>query len=327
MKLANGMGGVSKCSGHRRKPYCARITTGWTINPETNKPKQIQKVLGYYKTRKEAVEALVLYNQDPYDLDAEKVSFDDCYQNIRFTESTEQNYHCAYKYLQPIADKPIRSIKPAQLQECIDSCTSSQQPLIKTICKRVYHYAMMHEYVEKDISQFITAHAKETEIERKLFTHEEIEELWAYQKKGIWWASITLILLYSGMRTKELRTTPIDCFDFIDGWLDIPSAKNYFSMRGIPLHDCIVPLVSDYYVNGGNLYGYSHAALNKALNEFHGHRAHDTRHTFATRMRECEVDHVIIQRILGHKPSDITYEVYTHISRDELHDAVAKLKY
>ena len=34
MRLPNGYGGVVKLSGNRRRPYAARITTGWHINDE-----------------------------------------------------------------------------------------------------------------------------------------------------------------------------------------------------------------------------------------------------------------------------------------------------
>ena len=327
MKMSNGMGGISKMPGNRRKPYCVRITTGWTYNEETQKKKQKQKVIGYYRTRKEAMEALVEYNRDPFDLDAKQVTFDKCYQNVVFPDSMARSYINAYKYLLPVHDKPIRSIKPAQLQECIESCKNSQQPLVKTICKRTYHYAIMNEYVDRDVSQFLTAKSRETQIERKLFTHDEIEELWEMRKKGYWWVNVTLILLYTGMRTKELRTMPIESLDAQNSWFDIPFGKTKTSVRGIPLHPSILPVISDYYINGGNLYGYAHSSLNKALNAFHGHRAHDCRHTFTTRMRECGVDHVTIQRLVGHKPSDITYQVYTHISQEELTEAIGKLVY
>lgn len=273
------------------------------------------------------MEALVEYNRDPFDLDARQVTFDECYQTLTFPESMDKSYRNVYKYLLPVSGKSIRSIKPAQLQECVDACQNSQQPLIKTICKRVYHYALMHEYTDKDISQYLTAHAKETQIVRTLFTHDEVEELWQLRKQGFWWANVTLILLFTGMRTKELRTMPIESLDVQNAWFDIPFGKTKTSVRGIPLHKDIIPVISDYYINGGNLYNYSHAALNKALNAFHGHRAHDCRHTFTTRMRECDVDHVTIQRLVGHKPSDITYQVYTHISREELAEAIGKLVY
>ena len=302
-----------------------RVTTEMVFNKDTKKYRQKQKPLGYYATKQEAIKALADYNDDPYDLDGLQVTFDEIFQKLEFTESMKRNYLAAYKFLDPVYGCSIKSIKPAQLQDCIDSCQTNQQTLIKTICKRVYNYAMMHEYVDKDISQYLTAHSKETEIVRELFTHDEVEELW--QMTDHWWVKVTLMLLYSGMRTKELKQIELEMVDFDNAWLDLTMGKNKFSVRGLPIHKRTLPLFRDYIINGGNLYHYSHAALNKALNEFHGHRAHDTRHTFTTRMRELKVDHLTIKRLVGHTPSDITERVYTHISAEELTEAINLLEY
>lgn len=51
MRLPNGYGGVVKLSGNRRRPYAARITTGWHINDETGKKIQHFQILGYAATR------------------------------------------------------------------------------------------------------------------------------------------------------------------------------------------------------------------------------------------------------------------------------------
>lgn len=325
MRLPNSYGSITKLSGKRRKPWMVRVTTEMILDEETKKYRQKQKPLGYYATRQEALDALADYNRNPYDLDGLQVTFDECFQHVQFTEATYKNYLNAYKYLKDVSDKPIKAIKPAQLQDCINLCTDSQQPLVKTICKRVYNYAMMHEYTERDLSQLLTAHSQEVQMEREVFTHDEIEELWTMTNQ--WWVKVILILLYSGLRTKELRTIELEMINFDDEWLNIVLAKTSYSVRGIPIHKRIEPLLRDYIINGGNLYNYSHSNLNKFLNQFHGHRAHDARHTFTTRMREIGVDHLTIQRLVGHKPSSITERVYTHISKEELKDAISKLEY
>ena len=325
MRFPNSYGSITKLSGSRRRPWMVRVTTEMVFNEDTKKYRQKQKPLGYYATKQEAIKALADYNDDPYDLDGLQVTFDEIFQKLEFTESMKRNYLAAYKFLDPVYGCSIKSIKPAQLQDCIDSCQTTQQTLIKTICKRVYNYAMMHEYVDKDISQYLTAHSKETEIVRELFTHDEVEELW--QMTDHWWVKVTLMLLYSGMRTKELKQIELEMVDFDNAWLDLTMGKNKFSVRGLPIHKRTLPLFRDYIINGGNLYHYSHAALNKALNKFHGHRAHDTRHTFTTRMRELKVDHLTIKRLVGHTPSDITERVYTHISAEELTEAINLLEY
>ena len=75
MRNPNGFGGIYKLTGNRRKPYVARITTGWT-----DEGKQIYKNLGTYRNYKEAMQALTDYNSNPYDLDATKITFSEIYE-------------------------------------------------------------------------------------------------------------------------------------------------------------------------------------------------------------------------------------------------------
>ena len=67
MKNYNGYGSISKLSGKRRRPWVVRVTTGWVWDPDLMKNKQIQKCIGYYATRQEAIKALADYNADPFD--------------------------------------------------------------------------------------------------------------------------------------------------------------------------------------------------------------------------------------------------------------------
>ena len=76
MKNPNGFGTVIKMSGKRRKPWRAIKTIGYDY--ETGKQKRA--TIGYYETRKEALEELISYNKNPYDIDASKITFDELYK-------------------------------------------------------------------------------------------------------------------------------------------------------------------------------------------------------------------------------------------------------
>ena len=327
MRLPNSYGSITKLSGKRRRPFMVRITTGWDFDSDGMRAKQKQAVLGYYRTRSEALEALAEYNHDPYDLDVLTVTFNDIYEKIKqdFTANQHNALGHAYKYLAPVSNLPLRTIKATQLQDCIDNCQTTQKPLIKSIIKLVYTYALKNEITDKNPTQYLKAESSRSKIQREIFTHDEIEELW--NRTNEWWAKMALMLLYSGCRTKELRTIDLSGLDTTNKWINLSEAKNECSVRKIPIHERTVPLFDDYISVGGKLYGYSHSAFNAYLGEFHGHRAHDCRKTFASRMRECGVDHLTIKRLLGHTPTDITERVYTAISDEELTAAVSKLIY
>lgn len=150
-----------------------------------------------------------------------------------------------------------------------------------------------------------------------------------------------LILIYTGMRANELFKNSRENIDLEEKTIYIPKgiAKNKYSIRTIPIHDKILPLVKNFYYSDGealiHIDGKDRAyptfvmnelkKLNKELNV--EHTMHDTRHTFSTWGHECHLDDLCLDKILGHKPNGITKEVYTHISIDELRSEISKISY
>lgn len=324
MKNPNGYGGISKLSGNRRRPWCVRVTTGYTIDADTMSVKQNRHVLGYYATRKEAIQALAKYNDNPFNLESAKVTFRQCYEQAKedFSAARAHNYRSAFRYLEPLADLPIRTIKAAQMQKCIDSCQTTQQREIKTVCHKVFEYAIRNEIVDRDPSRYLTSNTVAPKIDREIFTAEEVSFLWENSDK--WYCAVALVLLYSGMRTKEFRTITPDQIDLDRKMIILTKAKNAASVRNVPIHDRVLPLLSDFKAKPIE---FSHEGFNKALKRFGQHTAHDCRHTFATRIRECGADLLPLQLILGHTPKTITEKVYTHISDEELLATVNMLEY
>ena len=109
MKLPNGFGTVYKQPGNRRKPYVAKKTKGWEVNPDTGKVKQLYVIVGYYATRKEALTALAEFNANPYDVNAAKVTFKDIYERWSdehyptVSESNVKGYKALRKHIKIIA--------------------------------------------------------------------------------------------------------------------------------------------------------------------------------------------------------------------------------
>ena len=326
MRNYNGYGSITKLSGNRRRPWRVRITAEIQFFEETKTYRQVQKTLGYYKTRAEAIKALAEYNDNPFSLDYLNVTFGECYEQAKkkFTDSRKGNYIAAYKYLESLNDIPIRQIKTYQMQRCIDACTTTQQGEIKICCHKIFDYAMELEIITHDPSRSLHSVNPNDVKEREILTTEQIKEV---EQKTEWWAKIIRMLLYSGMRTKELKTLTPDCIDTTNRIIDIRIAKNKSSIRKIPIHSHVLPLFCDYKESGCDLYGYTHDGLNKALKAFSGHTAHDCRHTFTTRMRQCGCDKLILQLLLGHTPQTITEKLYTHITIEEMSTELEKLNY
>lgn len=57
------------------------------------------------------------------------------------------------------------------------------------------------------------------------------------------------------------------------------------------------------------------------------HTPHETRHTFITQAKYCQVNEYILKLIIGHEIRDVTKRVYTHRNIEELKEEMAKVKY
>ena len=126
MKLPNGFGSVYKLPGKRRKPWAASKTTGWEINTKTNQSKQVKKAIGYFSTRKEALEALTRYNESPYDLFAKEPTFSDVYEawsDVHFPTlggpSSVRTITSAYKHCAPLYNIKMKDIRVEHLETTI----------------------------------------------------------------------------------------------------------------------------------------------------------------------------------------------------------------
>lgn len=328
MRNYNGYGSITKLSGTRRRPWMVRITSGWEFDTERMKEKQIQKVLGYYSTRQDAIKALADYNDNPFDVDNIKVTFDQIYQQIRkdFKSSRVRNYEAAYRYLASVRDKPLRQIKAPMLQACIDACQNTLQGDILTLCHKVYEYALYNEITDKNPSALLHKASREKPKERELFTSEEIRMI---ESSDEWYMNILACMLYSGMRGKELRDLSADDINLDNMTINMRQGKNKTSVRTIPLHTHAEGYFRRYKEEGINFYGHAYNTFNTECKRAFSteHHGHDTRHTFTSQMRLCGCDPLVLQRILGHAPETITQKVYTHITMDEMRENIELLRY
>lgn len=328
MRHANGYGSITKLSGARRRPWMVRVTTGWEFDAEQMKGKQIQKVLGYYATRQDAIKALADYNDDPFDMDNIKVTFEQVYQQIQkdFNPNRRRNYEAAYRYLTLVHDKPLRQIKAPMLQACVDSCQNTLQSDILTLCHKIYDYALYNDITEKNPSTLLHKTFIETPKERELFTADDIQLI---ESSDEWYMNILACMLYSGMRGKELRDLLPEDIDLDNMTINIRQAKNKTSVRMIPLHTHAEGFFRQYKEKGINFYGHAYNTFNTECKRAFSteHHGHDARHTFTSQMRLCGCDDLVLQKLLGHTPETITKKVYTHITMDEMRKNLELLHY
>lgn len=338
MRLPNSYGSITKLPGKRRKPYAVRVTTTWT-----DEGKQVQKYLGYYAKRSEAIEALALYNKHPYDLDSISITFAQLYEKWaekKFSGGEIPNtYAAAYKRLPALHNMAFADIRKRHIQGEIDRCDMgySTKKMMKTLCNQMYKFAMDMELVTANMATNVELPPHEDSRMHTPFTKEELTALWK-QTDDIG-ARFALILSYTGLRPTELlkiRTENVHLDEsYMKGGMKTAAGRN----RVIPIAKKIFPFIAamynekeEYLViderDGKPMLTYDrlreHAwKRSEALRSLgRPHLPHDGRHTCATLMDDAEIPLKTMQLILGHRSANITHRVYTHKTIQQLVEAI-----
>lgn len=339
MRLPNGYGSITKLSGNRRKPYIVRLTTGYD-----NEGRQLRKILGYYATRKAALEALAAYSENPYDIDASKLTFSQLYDKWseekykELSQSAIRTYKSAYSYCKPLYDLRIADIKTPQMQDIVDYADvgANTRARIQSLFRLMFKFAMKYDYIKKDYSEFVKRPKVEVEKDRVPFSDDELQSLWELSDDHI--AQIVLIMIYTGWRPSELSVMTfgngIDIQNkLMQGGMKTEAGKG----RVVPICDKIFPFVKRMYNNGfsgissdenGELLNYNQ--LYRKITGFFednslNHIPYETRHTFATMLDNKNINSKIKKLLLGHSSNDVTEKVYTHKTIEQLREAVNSL--
>ena len=210
-RLPNSYGSVYKLSGNRRNPWCARKTTGWKDNGQP-----IYTFVGYYPTRSDALTALADYNRDPYDLQLAAITFGELYDRWseehfqKISHSGKVSYRAAYRSCKRLSKMKVTDIHLDHLQRAMDD-SGKNSPTLKTMKNLfglMWDYAVIHEILTPDKRELIrhldtTKPGNPNKMDRKPFTHGEIDKLWKMKDANVY-ITVILIMIYSGVRIGEL---------------------------------------------------------------------------------------------------------------------------
>ena len=366
----NGSGTVVKLSGRRRKPFCAKVTLN-ERNLTNGEKKRL--VIGTFETYQEALNALSLYSLtvnntiskkeameiDPevYQKVQEKMSkkvptFLDIYYILDKDEfsllspQTQNSMHGAIKHLKKLHYLKIDQITLRMIQDVFDEDGSnhSTQVHMKTICTKVFRYAVINQCIERndDYTSYIRIAKYEESDMHRPYT---INEILALKKADTPEAHIMLIFIYTGVRINELLNINRDNIH-IDEKCDDDGTERLISYmitgsktkagknRIVPIHDDIKQFVIDELLKPEKrLVDVTYAnfttrtvliKVNKLLNTHH--TMHDTRKTFATLCQMNNLNVYIRKKVLGHRMNDITFDVYTNESKNRLWTEINKIK-
>jgi integrase len=341
-KNPNGFGSVYELKdGRRRKPWVARITTGWTKDG-----KQKRQIIGYFESSKEALQALVLHKVNPVTPKA-NITLGEMYKEWseskyrRITKSTADNYRAAWNYLSKLEKAKVKDLRKAHFQKIIDAnedMSKSTLQKIKVLAVMLCDYAVENDITNKNYAQFIEL-PKTSKKEKETFTDAEIKKIEDNAGK-VEWADTILILIYSGMRISEMLNLTRFNVDLkkriFTGGLKTDAGKD----RIIPIHDKVYKYVENWY-NKKNDYlifrddgkkfsakYYREKIYYPALEKLKIRKLkpHSCRHTWASLLARAKVDTFMIQKIMGHSDYAFTANEYTHTDIEQLKKAMNMVK-
>lgn len=344
MKLPNGYGSVYKKSGKRKKPYVVIVTTGW------KEESQIRKIIGYTETRKEGLEMLAKYHNNPYNLDYKNLTFDDVWQKVianieelvKNDKMSESNYRClslAYKnHCKKLYKVKLLDTKYIFLQDVVDNVEAgyTMKGYVKTICRKVFDYAIniLDMPIIRDPTDRLVVGEKPNSDKHIPFEKNEIEILWGLQYNDL--VKIFLIDLYCGARPNEIFITHKDNIFLEENYFITGSKTESGKDRIIPIHPKIKHLIK-YFSNKDEEYPFKTIFDKFNYNKFSresvklmeelnfNHTPYDCRHTFITKMKKAGANEYILKLIVGHKIKDITERTYTHRNIQELYEEIKKI--
>lgn len=381
MRNPNGFGSVKKLSGKRKRPFGVYVTTKFEMAqkvPEidflenilsadlyaqvtaeyeaykANQPpvaRQVQKCIGYYETRPEAMIALAEFNKNPFDIDKKNITFgqvyDLLYKNIKNMGTSSKNtYEVSYKKCDPLKNMRMREIRLAHLQNVVDQYSDkskSTQNNILVLFHAIFKLCMENDIVEKDYSAFVKITSTAEKKDKKPFSKQEIQTVW----ENIDWVQTTtrknvltgvsmmdsiIVLLYTGVRIGELLEIKPSDVHIDERWIDLRGTKTKAAKRIIPIHKKILPIIekrlaecSGEYLfcgNDGKKLSYSRYKTmfyELFMEQFKIDRTpHECRHTFATVAAASSMNKLLLKKIIGHASADITEDVYTHAYIEDL---------
>ena len=333
----NGYGSVVKLGGNRRKPFASRVTTEWVDG------KQVYKYIGYYERREEAMAALADYNRGLLSIDTNSVTFKELAERWfevgtkEMNETSIKQYQTSFKSCQPLYRHKVVDINADAIQRMLDENGKSKSSniQIRSFCKQVFDYAIANKVVSFSPVSYVKARGT-SKREGMRFTDTNIEWLW--ENQHLPHAETFLLLIYTGMRVNELLTLPISAVNLEERYIVWGSKTESGKDRIIPIAKKILPIVERMVgesstrvikYNGRNV---SYQRLNKAFNEYlplmkadPSQVIHDFRRTTISMLSDAEVPLTTIQKIVGHKPVDVTSQVYINKSVDSLLKAIDKI--
>jgi integrase len=259
------------------------------------------------------------------------------------------------------ADKEPAQVSKQEAGKYLTDVLNRSELSIKTIkdtlsdLSAFFNWLEKRGYVQNNPFRNLSGSVKETtrgtrsKVKRREWSTEELKRLLTALgtlKANDPLIPYTLIALYSGMRSNEIAS--IELGDVHDGHVFIPEGKTESSVRDVPLHPVLTPLVNSLKqtsVDGFLISGLRPGGEDSKRNHYIIKRFvrfnrvtvgvndsavvfHSLRKNFASQLERSGVPENIAQQIIGHAKQSLTYGLYSHgVKMETLRDAVERVSY
>ena len=332
----NGYGCVTKLSGKRSRPYCVKVTV---YDREGNAK---QTPVAYAETEEQANILLAQYNNNPWNIQREKVTLSVLFQRWseiklpKLGKSNQASLKSAYKHLSKYYGLKYRSIRAYQMQETIDNCglSYSTQGTIKALWGHLDKFAFELDIIDKMYSQLLTSDPI-PETSREPFTPDQVDALWKIKDEP--YVDSVLVYIYTGYRLTELlgmKSNQVNTDEwYFQGGIKTAAGK----CRIIPIHEKIKQFVQKWLDNNttylltyegkkfskSNYYKYWNEVMEKIGAD---KTPHEARHTFETMLDNAKANKKCIDMLMGHKSKDVGNRVYNHKTIQQLRETINLLE-
>ena len=333
MKAPNGYGTVYKLSGNRRNPWTARIQVGYKINSKGNTSADY-RFLGYYKTKREASEALAEYNYSKTSENVlkRKITLQELFDKYleEYNGKSLDGVKSTFKILAPIKDMHVGLLTRDIVKDTFEQSGKSSSYLVKAkwLLKKLLSLAYVGEYISKEKMELILSIPLEKPTAtnpHKRMSRQDIELLWKNQDNR--YCQLALVKLYTGLRSSELFALQKQDVHLEERYLVVRNAKTKAGERDVPIPLIIYPIVKRFvesdmepFIPIERLTRTRHPEANyrRWMESFFPDltKPHDTRHTYISMLQELGCPDPILKSMVGHSGTDVTERVYTHISME-----------
>lgn len=353
-KKANGQGSISYIKG-RKSPRWSRLPAQYDINGKERRP-----TVGFFKTKKEAQEALDRYNG----LTTIK-TFAEVYEYYKTTNAfqkiskkSKDRYENGFKEYKAIHNKNIIDIRYSDLQKVLDDMvvrgyekrvngvithqdySKNHLEKVKLVATQIYKLALKDGLVTENIASLMEVGGIKQKNKKEIFTKEEITKL----RESIPYnphARHVLVMCFTGMRTTEYRELHRDNIDFETNTIKnfgIKTAEG--KSRTMFIHPQIKEILMDLCIESksgviaevdGKPTTYDKKFYDKiyylALEKAGVKRKtpYTCRYTFATIAYQSGVSEVAIQRMMGHTDFKITEKSYIQDLSEFVYEELQKI--